>query len=104
MVTHGDGVVVLTLLRAPVSLAQHRDHPLISRYAGSTEVVKDYVLREFDEYPLVVGPYQKKAFTNSNCQGPMRYVAAKLRRQSGDVYVASRSSVRGSTASAPARI
>lgn len=129
------------------------DHPLISRFAGSE--VNEYDLKEFDEYPLVLGPYQKGKFqkverlegkvthfhytnppnrssleifrnylsalqragfkilfmcndrecgegTNNNdlgksigwwcidwdCGEPMRYVAAKLSRQSGDVYVA----------------
>lgn len=153
------GVLVSVLAFASVGFAQHRDHPLLSRYTGSTEVESDYFVHEFDEYPLVTGPYASKKFSKvqrlegkvsryhykdpanrstleiartyqqqleragfqilfacsgkecgdanhyemdkwlgewcaiesgvSNCASePMRYVAAKLARPTGDVYVA----------------
>lgn len=59
------GVVTFVFLFAPGVLAEHPDHPLISRYAGSTEFENDYAFHDFDEYPLIVGPYQKKAFTKT---------------------------------------
>jgi outer membrane protein OmpA-like peptidoglycan-associated protein len=55
--------LVLTLLAAPEARAQLRDmtgsqdHPMISRYEGSTILADD--IREFDEFVLPLGPVRR---------------------------------------------
>jgi outer membrane protein OmpA-like peptidoglycan-associated protein len=146
-------VSLATLLPA-ASLAQQnaKDHPLVSRFQGST--VLEYKVADFDEFPLALGPIEsgtawakserlegrvtkfkystpadrstleimrtyrnalqsagfeilyacdgqacfsdkfRGGYTGSasgiwctNCEEPMRYVAAKLARPAGDAYV-----------------
>jgi OOP family OmpA-OmpF porin len=59
----GSIVLISVLLGAPEAFAQltdakgSKDHPMISRYAGS--VIIGYDVRKFDEFVLPLGPVQK---------------------------------------------
>jgi flagellar motor protein MotB len=54
-----------------------RDHPIVSRYAGS--VLIGYEAREFDEFTLPLGPLQRVSTT------PARYEPGKTERLEGRV-------------------
>jgi OOP family OmpA-OmpF porin len=53
----------LALMSASVGSAQEmKDHPLISRFAGSMLKNNDSFTKEFDEFPLVTGPFKGGKF------------------------------------------
>jgi outer membrane protein OmpA-like peptidoglycan-associated protein len=145
-------LILISAVLGSMQAAEVKDHPLVSRFAGSAVVESS--IAEFDEYPLILGPYKSQKFSkiqriegkithfhytlpenrsplevlrsyqNALAQGgfqvlftcmasecgdavntdelrrwigmwcnncgdpPMRYLAAKLSRPSGDVYVA----------------
>jgi outer membrane protein OmpA-like peptidoglycan-associated protein len=58
--------IAITLLAAGVATSanaqtKEQDHPLVSRFPGSD--IKEYSLKEFDEFTIPVGPYRKGKFT-----------------------------------------
>jgi len=58
--------VTLMLATATLAMAQNptpADHPMVSRFAGST--VAEYNVTQFDEFRLILGPFKGGKFENS---------------------------------------
>jgi outer membrane protein OmpA-like peptidoglycan-associated protein len=64
-IAHFSAIAITLFIAALVPSAnaqtKEQDHPLVSRFPGSE--IKEYSLKEFDEFTIPVGPYRKGKFT-----------------------------------------
>ena len=67
----GFAVILASAAFAADQPAGAKDHPLISRFAGST--VAEYSVTDFDQYPLVTGPYREAGFKFENLEGKVTH-------------------------------
>lgn len=63
-------------LRAESDLAGAKDHPLISRYPGST--IASYTVTDFDEYKVATGTVKNGALPTKKVEGKVTTIVYKL--------------------------
>lgn len=69
-------VLSVTSLRAESDLTGAKDHPLISRYPGST--IASYTATDFDEYKVATGTVKNGALPTQKVEGKVTTIVYKL--------------------------